>query len=78
MITYENIQEVVNMITPKDRKRMQNTSKEYIVLYLSYSNCCAWVTITLTNDFNRYKNVANNGNCILELEDAIFDHIIER
>jgi len=40
------------------------------------SNACSWVDIKLTNDYNRYKNVSDNGNCILSLDDEIFNSII--
>jgi len=76
MITVSNIYEVVKLITEKDKKRMKNTSKEYVVLSLSCSNVCVWVHVRLTDDYNRYKNVSNNGNCILSLDDSIFNEIL--
>ena len=66
MITRENYKEVLNMISEKDYGRIQDTDKEYIVLSLHQTNSMSWVTIKLTNDFDRYKNVSNYGNVILE------------
>ncbi len=71
MITKENFSKVVSMIDNKDKKRIRNSDKEYVVLYLHMVNSGAWVTIKLTNDYNKYENVSNDGNCILELEDVI-------
>jgi hypothetical protein len=66
MITRENFNDVLDMITPKDKKRILNTNKEYVVLELHCTNNSAWATVTLTNDYNRYKNVSDHGNCILD------------
>ena len=66
MITRQNINEVLKLITDKDLNRLKNTEKEYCVLYLHCTNNSSWVTITLTNDYNKYKNVSNNGNCIFD------------
>ena len=78
MITRDNIQEVVNQITLKDKIRIKNnTSKEYIVLYLHCFNVGCRVEIILTNDYYRYRNVSNNGNCILDSDDFVFDTIRE-
>lgn len=76
MITHDNIQDVVNSISNKDKKRIKNnTQYEYIVLYLSIFNVGSFVSIRLTNDYNRYQNVSNNGNCILSIDDDIFKSI---
>ena len=74
MITRDNIKEVVNSIDKKDIKRMKTTDKEYVILYLHITNSTSFVTVTLTNDYNRYKNVYKNGNCILPIEDNIFNN----
>ena len=76
MITRENIEAVVANITEKDRARIRRSIKEYIVLELHCFNAGSRVDVILTNDYNRYKNVSNNGNCILELGDDIFNSII--
>lgn len=77
MITYDNINDVIKLMSNKDIKRLKNSDKEYVVLYLSVFNTGCVLHITLTNDFNRYKNVGNNGNCILEINDPIFSSIIQ-
>ena len=71
MITKENIKDVINMIDKKDIKRIKNSSKEYVVLYLHVCNAFSFVSVTLTNNYTRYKNVSNNGDCILEIDDII-------
>jgi len=71
MITSDNISEVVGQLSGKNKKRLRNTSKEYAVLLLSVSNTCSWTSLTLTNDYDRYKNVSDDGDCILEVDDAL-------
>lgn len=73
MITHSNYKEVLSLIRKKDLKRLINSCKQYVVIYLSCSNCCAWVNITLTNDFIRYQYVSNNGNCILDIDNVLKD-----
>ena len=76
MITRENLNSIINLITNKDKKRILNSSKEYTVLYLYVFNVGSYVTVRLTNDYNRYKNVYYNGNAILytdEVKDLIED-----
>jgi hypothetical protein len=74
MITRENFKEVVKSLSDKDKKRILNSDKEYCVLYLHTFNVGSYTTATLTDDFNRYKNVSNHGNAILytqEIQDMI-------
>jgi hypothetical protein len=70
MITRENLQNVINSMSIKDKKRVLNTEKEYVVIYLHICNSGSYTTIRLTDDFNRYKNVSNNGNVILTSEEV--------
>lgn len=68
MITRTNLINVLTQLSAKDVKRIKNTDKVYIVLYLSsYGH----VTFRLTNDFIRYQYVSNSGNCILEVMDIL-------
>jgi len=76
MITRDNIFDVLEMISDEDVKRMKNSDKEYIVLELHCFNSFSRVDVILTNDYNRYKNVSNNGNCILSIEDPIFEDLL--
>jgi len=71
MITRDNLKEVINSLDEKDKKRLLNTNKEYTVLELHIFNAGYFVTCKLTNDFNRYKNVSNYGNCILYTSEVI-------
>ena len=76
MITKDNLQEVINSLSDSEKKRILRSSKEYIVLYLHVFNIGSYVTIRLTNDYNRYKNVSYNGDVILyteEIQDLIND-----
>lgn len=76
MITRENFKEVLNSLSDKDKKRILKSDKEYLVLFLHVFNVGSYATCILTNDYNRYKNVSNNGNCILQLNSAISQMII--
>lgn len=71
MITRDNLQEVIQSLSSKDKKRiLNNYSKEFIVLEAHCFNVGAYVTVKLTNNYNRYKNVSDNGNCILFVQDV--------
>ena len=65
MITKENLKDVLNSLSDKDKKRVLNSSKEYTVLYLHTFNVGSYVTVRLTDDYNRYKNVSYNGDALL-------------
>jgi len=71
MITREILPQVINSLDEKDKKRLMISNKEYIVLELHIFNAGSFVTCKLTNDYNRYKNVSNYGNCILYLSEVI-------
>ena len=74
MITRDNLKDVINSISDKDKKRVLNSNKEFTVLYLHVFNVGSYVTIRLTDDYNRYKNVSYNGDAILytkEVQDLI-------
>ena len=71
MITRENLQEVIQSIDAKDKKRIKNSTKEYCVIELHIFNTGSFATIKLTNNYTRYKNVSNYGNCILETQDVL-------
>ena len=74
MITRDNLKDVINSMSDKDKKRVLNSNKEFTVLYLHVFNAGSYVTIRLTDDYNRYKNVSYNGDAILytgEVQDLI-------
>jgi len=71
MITKDNLKMVIANISIKDIKRLLDSNKEYIVIYLSICNAGYSVSVTLTNDYNRYSSVSNNGDCILLLSEVI-------
>lgn len=54
MITRENFEDVLASITPKDKKRINNSTKEYCIITLHVFNVGSFVTIKLTDTF---KNV---------------------
>lgn len=71
MITRDNLSDIINMMDRSDIKKIRNSYKKFVVLYLYACNAFSFVNVTLTNDYNRYKNVSNNGNCILDLDDVL-------
>ena len=76
MITRDNFKAVLGLISEKDKRRILKTDKEYVVLYLYTFNVGSIVEVTLTNDYIRYQNVSNNGNCILETN-YVVDELID-
>jgi len=68
MITRENYKDVLTMLNTKQLSRIKNTDKQYIVLELHTFNAGSTVVIKLTDNFNRYKNVSDHGNCIFEVD----------
>ena len=71
MITYDNYESVLKTLDSKQLNRILKSRKEFIVLELSCSNCCSWLNIKLTDNFDRYKNVSNYGNCILQMDNFL-------
>ena len=71
MITKDNLKEVIQSIDEKAKKRILKSNKEFIVLSLHCFNVGCFVTVNLTNNYNRYKYVSNYGNCILYVEEVI-------
>ena len=55
----------------KDLNRIKNSTKEYVVIYLHTFNVGSYATVKLTDNYDRYKNVSNNGGVILELSDVL-------
>ena len=70
MITRENLRDIIKSLSNSAKKRILNSSKEYVVLYLHVFNTGSYVTIRLTDNYNRYKNVSKNGNVILYTEEV--------
>lgn len=54
MITKDNYKDVIKAITPKDKKRILNSVKEYCILQIHIFNVGYYVTVKLTNN---YKNI---------------------
>lgn len=75
MITRDNINNLIYHLPVKDKNRIKNTNKEYIVLLLSVFNAGYILQIICTNDLTKYQNVSKDGNCILTVEDPVFDGI---
>lgn len=71
MITRENLKDVINSLSNKDKNRIKNTNKEYAVIELHIFNTGSYATVKLTNSYLRYQNVSNYGNCILETQDVL-------
>lgn len=70
MITRENLKDVINSLSDKDKKRVLKSSKEFSVLYLHVFNAGSYASIRLTNEYNRYKNVSNNGDALMYTEEV--------
>ena len=66
MITTDNLTSVINQLPEKDKRRILKSDKEYCVLELHIFNAGSYTSCILTNNYDRYKNVSNHGNCILD------------
>jgi hypothetical protein len=71
MITSDNLEEVIRQISDTDKQRIQETNKEFCVLYLHSFNVGSYTKIRLTENYTLYKNVSKDGNCILDTEEVI-------
>jgi hypothetical protein len=70
MITRDNLNEVVRLLTKKQVNKIASTDKEYVYLDLFLTNSIASVSITCTNDFNKYNNFARKtGNILFDTVD---------
>ncbi len=70
MITRDNLKEVVESLDIGTKKRILNSDKEYCVLYLHVFNVGSYATATVTDDYNRYKNVSDRGDAILYTQEV--------
>jgi hypothetical protein len=70
MITRDNFKDLVLTLPEDDRQRILMSDKEFCVLLLSVFNSGSIVNCILTNNYSRYQNVSNNGNCIVELNEV--------
>ena len=75
MITKDNIKDIILNLSNKDKKRIKNTNKDYIVLILNIFNAGYFIDVICTNDYMRYEHEISNGNCILSSDDEIFNII---
>jgi len=71
MITRNNIKEVMNQLSDKDKKRLKSTSKDYCILELHTFNVGSFTSMKLTNLYGRYAKLSDHGNCILSVDDAL-------
>lgn len=51
MITKDNYKDVIKAITPKDKKRILNSAKEYCILQIHIFNSGCCVSVNLTKNF---------------------------
>jgi len=75
MITKENIHDIIGLLTEKELIRIENSSKDYLVLELHCGNASAVVIPILTNNYLKYQNVSNSGNAIFEREHFVSEYL---
>ena len=71
MITRDNLKEVIFQISEKDKRRILKTFKEFTVLKLHVFNSGSYTEVILTDNYTKFQNVGNNGNCILDTQEII-------
>lgn len=70
MITRDNLNEVVRLLDKRQINKIANTDKEYVYLDLFLTNSIASVSITCTNNLNKYNNIARKtGNILFDTVD---------
>jgi len=69
MITKNNLKEVVNQLSDRDKNRIKKSSKEFIVLELHVFNSGSVTTCILTNCWWKYKHVSDRGDSLMYLKD---------
>lgn len=71
MIKRENLKDILRSLPSNVKNRIKHTNKEYVVLELHVFSTGSYATAKLTDNFMRYRNVSNSGNCIICTETAI-------
>ncbi len=67
-----------NDLSLKDLRRIINSNKEYLVLDVSVFNVGAVVRPILTNNYNKYEHISDDGySCILPLDYELINTIKE-
>jgi len=70
MITRDNLNEVVRLLTKKQVNKIVSTAKEYVYLDLFLTNSIASISITCTNNLTKYNNLAcETGNVLFDTVD---------
>ena len=72
MITRKNLKDVIAQISEKDKKRIRNTSKEYIILGLHCFNAGSYTTVKCTD---MAPNKLHYTEYILYSNDPVFEGI---
>ena len=71
MITKENFREVIQNLPAREKDRIMKTDKEYLVIKMTVFNAGYTLNCHLTNDYDIYKNVSSQGNCILSVQEVV-------
>ena len=70
MITRENLKAVINLLPVKKKEKILADTREYCALYLYCSNGGCWANAWLTNNYERFSHIIEDGNAILYTEDV--------
>ena len=65
MITRDNLKAVINLLPKKKKEKILADTREYCVLYLYCSNGGCWANAWLTNNYERYQHVSDDGNVVV-------------
>ena len=71
MITRENLEESISLLDESAKQRVLNSPNQYCVLYAHVFNAGAYTTCTMTNNYNRYRKVLDEGHAILPTDEVI-------
>lgn len=71
MITRDNLADMIKLISDKDIKRINNTSKEFVLLVPHVFNIGTTIQVILTDNPDFYKKYNSTGPALFYSEDAI-------
>ena len=75
MITRENLKELLSTLSKKELLRIKKSNKEYIALFYHCFNSGCFLTFTLTDNYNKYKNIYFNGDALLYIDNDLINII---
>jgi len=68
MITRENLKAVINLLPAKKKEKILADTREYCALYLYAGATGCWSYAWLTNNYERFSHIKNDGNVVVRTD----------